>query len=183
MASTARMTAEPPASPAHAYHATFSTQDSIRKKNATPKTRPTRNDPRNDRPASATVSSAGPTTASGHMPAGGKAAARARPPASATSRAQRSASPRCPSAAGPARRDAAEGSAEITLRRVAARPGRSRRLVAARPRPAFLHVHMQVHQCVQMQVQKWMAVLGPPKTINRSMPVSWAWTGIRQESG
>ena len=72
MASTARMTAEPPASPAHAYHATFSTQDSMRKKNAIPKTRPTTNDPRHDRPASATVSSAGPTAASGHIPAGGR---------------------------------------------------------------------------------------------------------------
>ena len=67
-ASTPKMTASPPASPTHAYHATFSTQESIRKKNATPKTSPTTNEPRRVRPASATVSSAGPTAASGQIP-------------------------------------------------------------------------------------------------------------------
>ena len=163
IASTARMTAEPPARPAHAYHATFSTQDSIRKKNATPKTSPARNDPRRDRPASATVSRAGPTAASGQMPAGGNAAARARPPARAAGSAQRKGSPLCPSVPGPARRDEAEGAAEITLRRVAASARlRPRRLLSSRPRPAFLHVHMQVQKCVQMQMQNWCQSPGAP---------------------
>ena len=69
------MTADPPARPGHVYHATLSTQESIGKKNATPKTSPTTNDPRRLRPVSATASSAGPAAASGQTPAGGKAAA------------------------------------------------------------------------------------------------------------
>jgi len=76
-----------PASPAQAYQATFTTQDSSGTKYASPKIRPTRKEPRRLRCQRATASRAGPTTARGQMPSGGKAAARPRPPARATSRA------------------------------------------------------------------------------------------------
>src|SRR5215469_18213702 len=90
IASTARMTAEAPASAAQAYHATLSTHDSSGKKKAMPKTSPTRNEARSDRPDSAIASSAGPAAASGQMPPGGNAAASARPPASAVASDHRS---------------------------------------------------------------------------------------------
>src|SRR5215468_915384 len=89
-ASTAKMTASAAASASQAYHATLSTQASSGKKNATPKTSPTTNEARSDRPFKAMTSSAGPTAASGQTPAGGNAAASASPPASPAVSAQRS---------------------------------------------------------------------------------------------
>src|SRR5271165_4638629 len=73
----------------HAYQATLSTHASNGKKKAIPKTSPTANEARSDRPDSAIASSAGPAAASGQIPAGGNAAASARPPASPAASAQR----------------------------------------------------------------------------------------------
>ena len=89
IASTARMTAEAAASATQAYQATLSTHASNGKKKAMPKTSPTANEARSDRPDSAIASSAGPAAASGQIPAGGNAAASARPPASPVASAQR----------------------------------------------------------------------------------------------
>jgi len=66
------------------------TQASRGKKKAAPKTSPTQNEARSDRPDKAITSSAGPAAASGQIPAGGNAAASASPPASAVASAQRS---------------------------------------------------------------------------------------------
>ena len=81
MASTAKMTASAPASPNHAYQASLTSQDSKGTNSARPNASPHPNDPRRLRPASASTSNAGPSTTSGHTPTGGKAAYRARPPA------------------------------------------------------------------------------------------------------
>ena len=89
IASTARMTAEAAASATQANQATLSTHASNGKKKAMPKTSPTANEARSDRPDSAIASSAGPAAASGQIPAGGNAAASARPPASPVASAQR----------------------------------------------------------------------------------------------
>ena len=88
MASTAKMTVSASASASHAYQATLRVQDSSGKKKAAPNTSPVSSEARSDRPDSATASSAGPATASGQIPAGGNAAARARPPARAVKSAQ-----------------------------------------------------------------------------------------------
>ena len=67
-ASTAKMSASLIARAAHAYQATFTTQDSRGTKKARPKTAPTANDPRRLCCRSATTRSAGPTAASGQIP-------------------------------------------------------------------------------------------------------------------
>ena len=95
-ASTAKMSASLTASATQAYQARFTTQDSSGKKKARPKTAPIANEPRRRCRRSATASSAGPTTASGQIPYGGKAAVRARPPTSPVSSAQRSRMPSSP---------------------------------------------------------------------------------------
>src|SRR6516165_11553107 len=89
-ASTAKMTASAAASVTQAYQARLITQASRGKKKAAPKTSPTQNEARSDRPDNAITSSAGPAAASGQIPAGGNAAASASPPASAVASAQRS---------------------------------------------------------------------------------------------
>src|SRR6516164_7057305 len=86
--STAKMTASAPASAAHAYQATLTSQDSNGTNRATPNTSPQPNDPRRLRPVSATTSSAGPSTASGHTSSGGNEANTASPPAADSSSAQ-----------------------------------------------------------------------------------------------
>ena len=88
MASTAKMTARAPASAAHAYQASLTSQDSRGTNSARPNASPHPNDPRRLRPVSATTSSAGPSTASGQAPTGGKAEYKARPPATEMSSAQ-----------------------------------------------------------------------------------------------
>ena len=82
------MTVSASARASHAYQATLSVQDSSGKKKAAPNTSPVSSEPRSDRPDSATTSRAGPATASGQIPAGGNAAARASPPARAAGSAQ-----------------------------------------------------------------------------------------------
>src|SRR5271163_2563916 len=83
------MIASAPASPAHAYQATLISLDSNGTNMATPNTSPQPNDPRRLRPVSATTSSAGPSTASGHTSSGGNDANSASPPAADSSSAQR----------------------------------------------------------------------------------------------
>ena len=99
------------ASAIQANQARLMTQASSGKKNARPKTKPTANAPRSERPYRTTTSSAGPTTASGHTPTGGNAAARSKPLASAVSSAQRSRDSGC----GVARRDGAKPSGGTSL--------------------------------------------------------------------
>src|SRR6516164_7736915 len=89
MARTAKMTASAPASANHPYQATLISQDNRGTNSVRPNASPQQNDPRRLRPASATTSSAGPSTASGHASIGGKEAKTARPPATETSSAQR----------------------------------------------------------------------------------------------
>src|ERR1700749_2721025 len=69
IASTARMTAEAAASATQAYQATLSTHASNGKKKAIPKTSPTADEVRSDRPDNAIASSAGPAAATGQVPA------------------------------------------------------------------------------------------------------------------
>ena len=115
------MTASDTASAAHAYQAKLISQDSSGTNCARPNASAQPNDPRRLRPVSASTSSAGPSTASGQMPAGGKEAYSARPPATEMSRAQRVRNPP-ESPARPVRApEAAEAWAEITLERVAGR--------------------------------------------------------------
>src|SRR6516165_9954421 len=90
--SRAKITASAMASAAHAYQATLISQDSRGTNRASPNSSPARTLARRLRPCSATTSSAGPSGASGHTPAGGKAAVRASPPATAANSAQGSAS-------------------------------------------------------------------------------------------
>src|SRR5271165_7577182 len=89
MASTAKMSARAPASAAHAYQASLTSQDSRGTNSARPNASPHPNDPRRLRPVSATTSNPGPSTTSGQAPTGGKAAYNARPPATEISSAQR----------------------------------------------------------------------------------------------
>jgi hypothetical protein len=110
------MTASDPASAAHAYQAKLISQDSSGTNCARPNTSAQPNDPRRLRPVSASTSSAGPSTASGQMPIGGKEAYNARPPAAEMSRAQPVRNPPV-SPARPVRApEAAAAWAEITLR-------------------------------------------------------------------
>src|SRR5690242_1775070 len=88
-ASTARMTASAPASAAHAYQASLTSQDSNGTNAARPNASPQPNDARRLRPASATTSSPGPATTSGHAPTGGNDAYSASPPATEMTSAQR----------------------------------------------------------------------------------------------
>ena len=83
------MAASTPASPNHAYQASLTSQDSRGTNSERPNASPQPNEPRRLRPVSATTSSAGPSTASGQAPTGGKAAYSARPPATEMSSAQR----------------------------------------------------------------------------------------------
>ena len=115
MASTAKMTARAPASAAHAYQASLTSQDSRGTNSARPNASPHPNDPRRLRPVSATTSNPGPSTASGQAPTGGKAAYNARPPATEMSSAQPMPNPR-ESVARPVRApEAGTAWAEITL--------------------------------------------------------------------
>ena len=115
MASTAKMTVSAPASPNHAYHASLTIQDSKGTNSATPNASPHPNDPRRLRPASASTSSAGPSTTNGHTPIGGKEAYRARPPATDRSSAHSRPNP-AKSAPRPTRApESGTASAEITL--------------------------------------------------------------------
>ena len=70
IANTAKMSAEAIASATQANQARLMTQATSGKKKARPKTRPTVNAPRSERPDRATTSSAWLTTASGHAPPG-----------------------------------------------------------------------------------------------------------------
>ena len=103
VASTAKMTARARESANHTYQASLTSQDSSGVNSARPNTSPHKNDPRRLRPASATTSRAGPSTASGQTPNGGKAAKRASPPATEMRSAQPVPNPRnspaCPRAA------------------------------------------------------------------------------------
>ena len=83
------MTASAPASAAHAYQASLTSQDSKGTNAARPNASPHPNDARRLRPASATTSSAGAAAASGHASTGGDDAYRASPPAIEISNAQR----------------------------------------------------------------------------------------------
>ena len=78
-----------PASANHAYQASLTSQDSSGTNSARPNASPQPNDPRRLRPASATTSRAGPSTASGQAPTGGKEAYKTRPPATEMSSAHR----------------------------------------------------------------------------------------------
>ena len=89
IANTAKMSAEAMASATQANQARLITQATSGKKKARPKTRPTVNAPRSERPDSATTSSAGATKASGHRPNGGNAAASSRPASRLTGSARR----------------------------------------------------------------------------------------------
>ena len=130
--STAKLTISATARAAQTYQATLTSQEISGTKNAAPNTSPTtRLAPRLVR-HSATASSAGPATASGQAPTGGKAAARARPPASATSNAERSG---MPPRAGPGREPpacsaAAAGTMAVTPEPTTRPPGRTRRSAA-----------------------------------------------------
>src|SRR6185437_1987279 len=118
IASSAKMTASDPASAAHAYQAKLTSQDSKGTNSARPNTSPQPNDPRRLRPASASTSSAGPSTASGQASTGGNEANSARPPATDRSSAQRVLNPpKSPARPGraPAAGDAEAASADITL--------------------------------------------------------------------
>ncbi len=114
-ASTAKMSASTPARMAHAYQASLISQEISGANRARPNASPQPNDARRLRPASATTSSPGPATASGHAPTGGNAANSASPPASEMSRAQRVRKPAKPSPR-PVRVPAPEAAwAEITV--------------------------------------------------------------------
>ena len=116
MASSAKMTASAPASAAHAYQASLTSQDSRGTNCARPNASAQPNDARRLRPVSAITSSAGPSTASGQASIGGKEAYSARPPATEMSSAQRVRKPP-KSPARPVRApEAAAAWAEITLR-------------------------------------------------------------------
>ncbi len=109
------MTASAPPSAAHAYQASLTSQDSRGTNRAKPNASPHPNDPRRLRPASATASSAGPSTASGHASTGGNEAKVASPPATESGSAQRVRNPP-ESAPRPVRApDAETASAEIML--------------------------------------------------------------------
>src|SRR6266566_10006683 len=125
-ASTAKLTISAAARAAQTYQATLTSQEISGTKNAAPNTSPTARLARRLLRHSATVSSAGPPIASGQAPAGGKAAARARPPASATGSAQRSG---MPPRAGPGREPpacsaAAAGASAVTPGPAALPPAR-----------------------------------------------------------
>src|SRR5580704_7710416 len=88
MANTAKMTARAPASANHTYQASLASQYSSGTNSARPNASPHPNEARRLRPVSATTSSAGPSTANGQAPTGGKEAYKARPPATEISSAQ-----------------------------------------------------------------------------------------------
>ena len=111
----AKMTASAPASAAQAYQASLISQDNSGTNRDRPNASPQQNDPRRLRPASATTSSPGPSTASGQASAGGNEANSARPPATESSSAQRVLNPP-KSPARPVRAPASgTASADITL--------------------------------------------------------------------
>ena len=83
------MTASAPASTAHAYQASLTSQESSGTNRARPNASPQPNDARRLRPVSATTSSPGPATASGHASTGGNDANSASPPATEMSSAHR----------------------------------------------------------------------------------------------
>ena len=88
----------PPASAAHAYQATLTSQDSSGTNSATPNASPQPNDPRRLRPVSATTSSAGPEPppAATRPPAGTRRTRPGRPPADQQQRPARARTRRTP---------------------------------------------------------------------------------------
>ena len=93
MASTAKMSVSAPASANQTYQASLTSQDSKGTNSARPNASPHPNEPRRLRPVSATTSSAGPSTASGQAPTGGKEAYNTRPPATERSSAHHGPNP------------------------------------------------------------------------------------------